>query len=48
MPGYDIIAANETQKSKLICPECRLVLKEPVQTEEGIRLCDSCFKDIER
>ena len=47
MPGHDVIAAQGT-KSGLVCPECRLVLKEAVQTPEGVRLCESCFRAIER
>ena len=47
MPGYDVIAAHGT-KSGLLCAECSLVLKEAVQTREGIRLCESCYKAIER
>ena len=47
MPGYKVIAA-EALKSGLICPECDLVLKEAVQTRQGVRLCDSCFQDIAR
>ena len=47
MPGHDVIAAQGT-KAGLLCPECKFVLKEAVQTPEGIRLCQSCYKQIER
>ena len=47
MPGYKVIAA-EGLKTGLVCPECDLVLKEAVQTPEGIRLCESCYQDISK
>ena len=47
MPGYNVIAAHGT-KSGLVCPECSLILKEAVQTPDGERLCESCYKAIER
>ena len=47
MPGYDI-KTPESAKVTLICPECNLLLKDAVQTGDGIRLCESCYKDIAR
>lgn len=47
MPGHDVIAAEGT-KAGLVCPECNLVLKEAVQTLEGVRLCESCYDNIAR
>ena len=45
MPGFNVATTSST-KSRLLCPECKMVLKNPVQTEEGIRLCKSCYDDI--
>ena len=45
MPGYDARTV-ELQKAALICPECDLLLRDAVQTDDGIRLCESCFKQI--
>ena len=28
------------------CPFCKLLLRNAVQTSEGDRLCESCFKTI--
>ena len=47
MPGYDI-KTPESAKVTLICPECNQLLKDAVQTGDGIRLCESCYKDIAR
>ena len=30
------------------CPHCKNLLKNPVQTTEGDRLCKECFNDISR
>jgi len=45
MPGYDTRPV-EPLKMALICPECSLVLRDAVQTGDGIRLCESCYKQI--
>jgi len=47
MPGYDIRTV-EPLSATLICPECSLVLRDAVQTGDGVRLCESCFKQINR
>ena len=46
MPGHKEVSPVEPLKSGLKCLECRLLLKDPVQTEEGDRLCRSCYEDI--
>ena len=38
----------EQLKQGLRCPECQLLLRDPVQTEEGDRLCSSCYDAIKR
>jgi len=45
MPGYE---TAEPQSAALICPECKLLLRDAVQTDDGIRLCESCFEQILR
>ena len=45
--GYDVIPSSPT-KQGLQCPECEYILKEAVQTGDGIRLCEPCFKRIAR
>ena len=47
MPGYKVTPV-EPLKSGLVCRECQLVLREAVQTEDGDRLCRSCYDDIKR
>ena len=47
MPGYNIVLSSGT-KVRLLCPECKLLLREPVQTTEGIRLCKTCYDAIAR
>ena len=47
MPGYGVLTTQHT-KSGLICPECSLLVKEAVQTPDGIRLCKSCYDELAR
>ena len=47
MPGYDVTPV-EPLKSGLQCLECKLVLCDPVQTDEGDRLCRTCYDKIKR
>jgi len=44
MPGYGAVVVYE--RVGLVCPHCKLLLRNAVQTEEGIRLCQSCFEEI--
>ena len=45
--GYDVELANSsTKKEANICPHCRLILEEPFQTDEGVRLCKTCLHEI--
>jgi len=44
MPGYEASAVCE--RVGLVCPHCKLILRDAVQTDEGVRLCQSCFKEI--
>lgn len=46
MPGYDAKTV-EPLKAALVCPECRLLLRDAVQTGDGIRLCETCFKQFQ-
>ena len=46
MPGYGATAVDK--KLGLVCPHCKLLLRSAVQTDEGVRLCESCFKEIAR
>ena len=47
MPGWDVTTV-EPLKPGLLCQECKLLLRDPVQTNEGDRLCRSCFDDLKR
>lgn len=47
MPGYKVTSV-EPLKSGLKCLECKLVLRDPVQTDEGDRLCRTCYDKIKR
>ena len=44
MPGYDAKTV-EPLKAALVCPECNLLLRDAVQTDDGIRLCRTCFTE---
>lgn len=48
MSGYSAVAVDKASRPGLECPHCRHFLREAVQTEEGLRLCKSCFKAIQR
>lgn len=48
MSGYSAVAVDRAARPGLECPHCRHFLREAVQTEEGLRLCKSCFKQIQR
>ncbi len=45
--GYDALLLD-IAKSRLMCSECDLVLRDAVLTIEGNRLCLPCFKKIEK
>ena len=47
MPGYELTPV-EPLNAGLICCECLLLLREAVQTEEGDRLCRTCYEEIKR
>ena len=44
--GYAVEALDSEVKGGLVCSECSFVLKEAVQTSDGIRLCQVCFDSI--
>ena len=46
MPGFKEVTPVEPLKPGLLCWECGLLLREPVQTGEGDRLCRSCYDAI--
>ena len=47
MPGFAVLT-TQLAKSGLICPECSLLVKEAVQTPDGVRLCKSCYDELAR
>ena len=47
MAGYKVTPV-EPLKSGLLCLECKLVLRDPVQTDEGDRLCRKCYEEIKQ
>ena len=48
MPGYSDVVPVEPLKPGLLCLECKFLLRDPVQTDEGDRLCRSCYDKIKR
>ena len=49
MPGYKLkINGEYARLESLQCPFCHLILRDALQTEQGIRLCASCYKTIQR
>jgi phage FluMu protein Com len=48
MPGFDLKVNGEYARlDSLLCPSCRFILKDAIQTEEGIRFCKSCCEEIQ-
>ena len=45
--GYDVKTVDEA-KDGLLCSECKLILKEAVQTSDGVRLCQQCYNRIKQ
>ena len=45
--GYNVVLSSNA-KQGLQCPECDFILKEAVQTGDGIRLCEPCYEHIAR
>jgi len=45
MAGYQVDTVDEA-KAGLICSECGFILREAVQTFDGLRLCMGCFEAI--
>lgn len=43
MPGYELQSAEGEFLPELLCSECRLLMREPVQTVDGVRMCKSCL-----
>jgi hypothetical protein len=48
LSGYDAVAVGCSPKAGLSCLHCDHFLREPVQTEEGLRVCKACFAEIKR
>ena len=46
MCGFNVGTAGCGPQSRLLCSECKMVLRYPVQTADGIRLCRSCYDEI--
>ena len=44
--GYKAICVDGKLKAVLTCIHCKDLLRSPVQTEEGHRLCKTCFNTI--
>jgi len=44
--GYSYELVEPETKGGLLCAECGYILKEAVQTEEGVRLCHGCYEYI--
>jgi hypothetical protein len=47
MPGYDVTTV-EPAKESFYCPHCRGLLRQPIQNQEGYRLCQECCDLIRR
>jgi hypothetical protein len=48
MPVHRDVTPVDPLKPGLQCLECDLLLRDPVQTEDGDRLCRSCSEEIRR
>ena len=50
MPGHKVYLQDGGEISEgLTCCYCRLVLKDPMQTNEsGLRLCRECFEEVSK
>ena len=47
--GFDVeLVDPAVRKESNMCPHCRLILEEPMQTEDGVRLCRGCLLQIEK
>ena len=47
MPGYDLKVNGEYARlESLWCSSCSLILRDAIQTEEGLRFCDSCWAEL--
>ena len=46
MPGFSSFFLAKKAKACLLCPHCRLILRDAVQTEDGDRLCSDCLEEI--
>ena len=47
-PGYSLETVDKDVKNGLLCSECTFILKDAVQTSDGIRLCQVCFDVISK
>ena len=45
MPGFKLIPVVDRFEA-LTCAYCHLILREAMQTEDGDRLCRSCYEFI--
>ena len=50
MPGYDgaVPVESDSVKPGMLCAHCKHLLREPLQTEEGLRVCKSCATEIQQ
>ena len=49
MPGYCVQYAYFKESdavSRYVCPQCQLLLRDPVQPSCGHRICQSCADDL--
>lgn len=48
MPGYVGAKAVDqaSVKDGMVCVHCKELLKDPLQTEDGVRVCRSCSGEI--
>lgn len=50
MPGYKNARplVEDSIKSGMVCQHCEYLLRDPLQTDAGLRVCKSCGAEIER
>ena len=50
MPGFEGAQPvdNDSVKDGMMCVHCDYLLREPLQTDEGVRVCKSCAQEIEK
>ena len=44
--GYEVKAKEGEPREGLTCVHCKLILRDAMQTEDGLRVCRSCLQEV--